>query len=927
MKQAGRGRQDTSELEALRREVKELRVRLETVGDVQGQREFWQRLGVLHQMTNELARAETYDELCRRAVELGRARLGFDRLGLWFVTDQPGLIRGSFGIDEKGRIRDERGHVIPYTSNSPMGIALARRTTRALVGPAELRDHRGEIVGRGTAGYASIWDGERVIGCVSTDNLLRGGPITPVMRELLNAFASALGPLCARARALEALRASDERVRAVVGNIRGVVYRCACDAARTMDFISDYVEDLTGYPASDFLGNRVRSFADLVHPEDAPRLRQEKATTMAARLPYEIEYRIMHRDGSTRWVRDAGTPVSDDDGRIKWCDGAMVDITESKEISEQLARSELLYRTTIDGLDDSVHVVTPDLRITLGNRAFLEWCRELGLGDDMVGRPLTEACPFFDEKVFREYREVFETGEAMLTEEVNAVGGREIVTETRKMPILQNGKAARVITVVRDVTEARQAERALRQSEQQMRLILENSTDGINIAVLDLKTTKRRLMMCNDRYVEMTGRTREELMAADDLNALTVYHETPEELAKNNRRLMKGIPYRGLASWNRPDGKENYFEWTAAPIRRGDEIYIVGIDRDVTERRRAEQELLVLEYAVRSSISAIALMNLKGRLTYVNPSMVSLWGYDSAEEAMANPPEAWWADRRAALRVIRAIRQTGSWTGEMVAVRKDGTRMELAVAASLVGDREGRPVCLMSSFLDISARKRAEEAMQAAHRKLTAAREAERRRLAGELHDSIGQGLVALQLGLRGMAREVHDDGDRLAAMATQCETLIREVRALCRGLYPPTLESLGLCPALKQLAEDFKSQARITVTCSPQAGPDQLSPDVEIALFRITQEAVSNAIRHGHARRIDLELTRHQGAFQLTVTDDGSGFDPDRAAGGQGLGLNMMSERALAIGGELAIESEPGRTRVTARVPGAPPRPADPRT
>ncbi|HET6427946.1 MAG TPA: PAS domain S-box protein [Phycisphaerae bacterium] len=1035
MKQAGRPRRDSSELEALRSEVKELRARLDVGGDLQGQGEFWERLGVLHQVTNELAQAETFDQLCRRAVELGCGKLGFDRLSLWFVTGKAGHIQGSFGTDEKGRIRDERGCVVPYTPDSPMGISLSRRTTRALVGPAQLRNHRADVIGEGTGGFASIWDGEGVIGCVSIDNLLRGEPITSATRELLNAYASALGPLCARARALEALRASEEAHRALVESadetiatvdrdgvflfmngvaarrlgggpaqfigrtmwdlfpkpqadqqmkhVREVIatgegtvveaptlvageprfYRTSVqslrrgggdataalvmatdltqrrqteealraseeryrmlvetmneglglqDASGRITYANDRAAEMLGFTREEVIGRRVIDLIDPAH-------RQTYLTQVARRptedpKPYEITWTT--GDGRKVVTRISPRPMYDEKGEYIGSFAVLTDITEAKEVSERLARSELLYRTTIDGLDDPVHVVTADLRITLGNRAFLQWSRQLGLGDDMVGRTLAEACPFLTDKVIEEYRHVFQTGQAMLTEEVNVVAGQETMTETRKIPILENGSAVRVITVIRNVTEARQAEQALRQSEQQMRLILENSMDGINIAVLDLKTLKRRLVMCNDRYVEMSGRSREELMAAGDLNAMTVYYETPGELAENNRRLMKGIPYRGLASWIRPDGKENYFEWTAAPIRRGSEIYIVGIDRDVTERRRAEQHLLVLENAVRSSISAIALLNLEGALTYVNPSLVSLWGFDSAEDVLAAGAGSLWQDKEQARQIAGHIRDTGSWTGEGVAVRRDGTAMEVAVAASIVCDREGRPVCMMGSFLDISARKRAEEAMQAAHRKLAAAREEEQRRLAGELHDSVGQGLVALHLGLRSVAGEVRDDGERIAAMAGQCEALIREVRAVCRGLYPPTLESLGLCSAMKQLAGEFKAHASISVSCAPPGDTGRLSPDVEIALFRIAQEAVTNAIRHAGARRIELELTHHQGTCQLTVTDDGSGFDHDRPDEGTGLGLNMMTERVRAIGGQLHIDSQPGRTRVTARVP-----------
>jgi PAS domain S-box-containing protein len=104
-------------------------------------------------------------------------------------------------------------------------------------------------------------------------------------------------------------------------------------------------------------------------------------------------------------------------------------------------------------------------------------------------------------------------------------------------------------------------------------------------------TTKRRLVFCNDRFVEMSGRSREELMASDDINQFVVSHLSPEERVANMQRMRQGLPYRGVSSWKRPDGRENYHEWVGVPLRIKDKLYTIGIDRDITERKRAEEAL------------------------------------------------------------------------------------------------------------------------------------------------------------------------------------------------------------------------------------------------------------------------------------------------------------------------------------------------
>ena len=167
--------------------------------------------------------------------------------------------------------------------------------------------------------------------------------------------------------------------------------------------------------------------------------------------------------------------------------------------------------------------------------------------------------------------------------------------ESNAVPYFDDdGELAGFRGVDRDITERKRAEEQLQQQEQRLRLILEHSSDGINIAEIELgkARTPRQLVLCNDRYVAMSGRSREELMAAPDLNAFVDYPDVERHAPHWRRCLEAGEPYTGLASWRRPDGRENYYEWTAAPVRFGGKMFVIGVDRDITERRRAEAELL-----------------------------------------------------------------------------------------------------------------------------------------------------------------------------------------------------------------------------------------------------------------------------------------------------------------------------------------------
>jgi signal transduction histidine kinase len=217
-------------------------------------------------------------------------------------------------------------------------------------------------------------------------------------------------------------------------------------------------------------------------------------------------------------------------------------------------------------------------------------------------------------------------------------------------------------------------------------------------------------------------------------------------------------------------------------------------------------------------------------------------------------------------------------------------------------------------------RKRAEDALHEAHRRLLRTEEVERRSLASELHDTVAQDLVVLQLMLQQIARR--GSGTSVEAQSVRasrkCTQMIGDIRRICYGLYPPMLEQMGLCQSLNNLVEYYKETGvDVSLTCCRESQSERYSPDVEIALYRIAQEAISNAIRHGQARKVAIRLFREEQQLLLCATGDGKGFDP-REQEGKGIGLRSMQERAYSVGGELDIRSRKGETRITVRIPQA---------
>ena len=213
--------------------------------------------------------------------------------------------------------------------------------------------------------------------------------------------------------------------------------------------------------------------------------------------------------------------------------------------------------------------------------------------------------------------------------------------------------------------------------------------------------------------------------------------------------------------------------------------------------------------------------------------------------------------------------------------------------------------------VDLSARVAGD-----ALRRVVEAQELERRRLARELHDQTGQELTSVLLGLKAV-EEARTDEERTAALAAVREQVVEtlhDVRRLAVELRPKALDDFGLAAALERLRETFSEQTGMRVELEARIG-DRLPNDVETALYRIVQEALTNIVKHAQASSVSIVLARSPRAITAVIEDDGRGFVPD--AGTEGLGLLGMGERLALLGGKLKLESSPDSgTTIVAEVP-----------
>ena len=210
------------------------------------EQQFAQRLSALHEVSLQLSLAPTRDDLCRMAVELGRERLGFERLGIWFVdpTDREYMI-GTFGVDEAGRLRDERKQRLPISLGAVRYILLRGNEPLQYSDDTEILDDRLQAVGRGSKAIAALWDGQEIIGHISTDNLLSGRPITPRQRDLLVLFARTVGHLSTLKRHEEELRRVNQELRERNDDLSAFAHMVAHDLQTPVALMIGYAEALS----------------------------------------------------------------------------------------------------------------------------------------------------------------------------------------------------------------------------------------------------------------------------------------------------------------------------------------------------------------------------------------------------------------------------------------------------------------------------------------------------------------------------------------------------------------------------------------------------------------------------------------------------------------------------------------------------------
>jgi PAS domain S-box-containing protein len=604
-----------------------------------------------------------------------------------------------------------------------------------------------------------------------------------------------------------------------------------------------------------------------------------------------------------------------------------------QQVEAELRESEYRYRDLVESSHDLV--CTHDLggRLLSVNEAAVRltgYPREALLRMNMADL-LTSG----SRDLFAAYlREIQDQGVASGVMRIRTARGESRWWEYRNTLRTQGVGAPLVRGMAHDITERKQAEDALRASEERFRSLTRLSADWYWEQDADLRFT-----FVSEGFFERSSIRPEDILGKHRWDFSTGSPVTPSW--KEHRATLEAhLAFRNFEFWRlETDGTKHYHSVSGEPLfdDQGRFTGYRGTTRDITAHKRSEQK-------VREQRRLLARAQELGGLGY--------WEYEVSTGLFKGSPEL----RRMLDMSAELPPQSAEFGASLFhaddlerardvlrAAAEKGTVFELETRVTTLGGRErilvvsgegatddlGRVFKVIGSSLDITERRHREQALvDAAHklqslsRRLVDAQETERRHLAMELHDQVGQNLTALSINLDMLAKRINaldaEGVRRLQDCIALLEATAQKVDGVLDDLRPALLDDWGLGPTVQWVADNFAGRTEIPARVQVLGANRRIDPHKELALVRIVQEALNNVAKHANARSVDVLLRWETAAVCVEIADDGIGFERKGERERQGLGLLSMRERMQAIQGRLDIESTPGKgTRVCAWVPG----------
>jgi len=453
----------------------------------------------------------------------------------------------------------------------------------------------------------------------------------------------------------------------------------------------------TGYREDELLG---KDFLTIILPEDREIARENATKMLKEELASPYQFRVACKDGSSKWVMGVVRSVQ--------YHGREAILAISMDITEHKLTKETC-KILVDHSADIIYT----LRLTDEHFTYVSLSVEHMLGytvqEVLCLQPKDVLTPESYELQKRQMLEDLENGLLQRTLQLDAVhkDGHIIPVELHANFISdESGQPVEIIGVVRDITERKHAEEELKKSKERYRQLTENAGEAI------LVVQDGMIRFSNPKGAELSGYSVEELTSKPFVEF--IYPDDSVMVADNYFRRLKGdvLPQTYDFRFTRKDGAIRWAELNAVLISWDKRPAVLCFMNDISDRKKAEEELRIKDTALASSINAVAMADMEGNLNYVNNAFLNWWGYKDKKQVLGKPSTDFWQVVDAAEEVLKAVQKEGGWTGELSAKRRDGTFFDVQLSSNLVKNKMGKPICMMASFVDITERKRMEGALR-----------------------------------------------------------------------------------------------------------------------------------------------------------------------------------------------------------------------
>lgn len=739
----------------------------------------------------------------------------------------------------------------------------------------------------------------------------------------------------------EALKITLMELNDIIENSTDTIFKL--DLTGKLIFISPEFYRALGFTPEEMQG---KHFEDIVFPDDIPFCQAAFLKGIQMRVPQrDLIYRVLAKDGRVKWSNTSASLVCNESGDPLYILGISKDITELKEASAMLEASQERYKAFIQQSSEAIwrgeftepvnckDPVDKQLQ-QFYEKGYLAECNDqmaklygFKKVSELIGTKLSDFIRINADLTRALSLQFVQNGYRLhRTPSIQVdTNGNKRYYLNNLVGIVENGFVVRVWCMQTDITEQRLAEKKI----WHLASLVDNTTDIIishNLKLEIISWNKSAEKIYEVPASEAIGKLFHEVVSVEYLNTISresILQQVFENGSCNNEMLFINA-----------GGKKIFLsviisKWfDASGLHKG----FLSIAREITEVYMAREKLETSEQfyksLIRDSVDGTVVMDEKGYITYVAPSITNVLGY-TMEETLGKRadefifPEDVVTGHKIFFDEINEV--STSWYHEVRYVTKDDRVIWMMMRAhNMLKNPYVKGIAVY--FTDITKRKSIEielyqseerlrnslEEVRRLSEHLQDIREEERITIAREIHDELGQQLTGLKMDLHWLKRKIKSEDEevnnKLNKNIELINATITSVRKIATALRPSILDDLGLLAALEWQGEEFEKRSGTKVKFINKVFGLTVKPEAATAIFRIYQELLTNIARHANAASVNTLLQQDEKMLYFSVRDNGVGFNKETISKKKTLGLLGIKERALLLGGHFEIKTRPGK-------------------